>query len=109
GDLGFPVSLNLLANVPVDERHLVASGIVGAFKGIWRESWGPRLEYILYNAVSALLDCTDTTLLGVNRMLTDDKYRAAVVRQVKDPFIQAFWAEEYEGYDQRFQREAIAP
>jgi hypothetical protein len=49
-DLDFPVGLNLLANVPADERHLVASGIVGAFKSIWRESWGPRMEYILYNS-----------------------------------------------------------
>ena len=109
GDLEFPIGLNLLANVAPDDRHLVASGIVGAFKGIWRDSWGPRLEYILYNAVSALLDCTGTTLLGVNRMLTDAKYRDGVVSQIKDPFIRSFWAEEYAGYDPRFQREAIAP
>ena len=109
GDLEFPISLNLLANVAPDDRHLVASGIVSAFKGIWRDSWGPRLEYILYNAVSAILDCSGATLLGVNRMLTDEKYRAGVIRQIKDPFIRAFWAEEYAGYDPRFQREAIAP
>jgi hypothetical protein len=109
GDLEFPIGLNLLANVPPDDRHLVASGIVSAFKGIWRDSWGPRLEYILYNAVSALLDCRDATLLGVNRLLVDPYFRAQVIRQVKDPFIRSFWADEYEGYDERFQREAIAP
>jgi hypothetical protein len=32
-----------------------------------------------------------------------------VIRQIKDPFIRAFWAEEYEAYDERFRREAIAP
>jgi energy-coupling factor transporter ATP-binding protein EcfA2 len=109
GDLEFPTAMNLLANVPQDERHLVASGIVSAFKGIWRDSWGPRLEYILYNALMALLDCQNVSLLGVNRMLIDDRYRAWVIRQIKDPFIKSFWAEEYAGYDQRFQREAIAP
>jgi hypothetical protein len=109
GDLEFPIGLNLIANVAPDDRHLVASGIVGALKGIWRDSWGPRLEYILYNAVSALLDCENVTLLGVSRMLADPRYRARVIRQVKDPFIRAFWAEEYGGYDPRFQREAIAP
>jgi len=109
GDVEFPIGLNLLANVALDDRHLVASGIVGAFKGIWRDSWGPRLEYILYNAVSALLDCRNATLMGVNRMLTDDKFRAKVVRQINDPFIRAFWAEEYANYDERFKREAIAP
>jgi len=108
-DLEFPIGMNLLANVPIDERHLVASGIVTALKGIWRESWGPRLEYILYNAIAALLDCQGETLLGINRLLTDPNYRAGVVRQIQDPFIKVFWEEEYAGYDERFQREAIAP
>jgi hypothetical protein len=109
GDLEFPLALNLLAKVVPDERHLVASGIVEACKSIWRDSWGPRLEYILYNAISALLECQNTSLLGVNRLLTDEGYRRWVARQVKDPFIRNFWVNEYESYDIRFQREAIAP
>src|SRR5208283_2523993 len=109
GDLEFPIGLNVIGNVAPDNRHLVASGIVGAFKGIWRDSWGPRLEYILYNAVSALLECRNQTLLGVNRLLTDDHYREKVIRQITDPFIRAFWAEEFASYDERFKREAIAP
>jgi len=109
GDLEFPVGMNLLAHVTRDERHLVASGIVGACKSIWHDSWGPRLEYILYNAIAALLESENTSLLGVNRMLTDETYRAWVIRQIKDPFIRDFWQCEYAGYDPRFQREAIAP
>jgi DNA helicase HerA-like ATPase len=46
-DVEYPVAMNLLANVPKDERPLMASGIVGAFKSLWRDSWGPRMEYIL--------------------------------------------------------------
>ena len=109
GDLDFPIGLNLIANVTPDDRHLVASGIVGAFKSIWRDSWGPRLEYILYNAIAALLDCPNTSLLGVNRMLTDADYRRRIVAKVRDPFVRAFWTDEYEQYEPRFQREAIAP
>ena len=109
GDLDFPIGLNLIANVAPDDRHLVASGIVGAFKSIWRDSWGPRLEYILYNAIAALLDCPNTSLLGVNRMLTDADYRRRIVAKVRDPFVRAFWTDEYEQYEPRFQREAIAP
>jgi len=109
GDLEHPISFNPLANVPPDERHLVASGIVGAFKSIWRDSWGPRLEYILYNTIAALLDSQNVSLLGVNRMLVDDTYRAWIIRQVRDPFVRDFWLNEYEQYDARFRREAIAP
>jgi hypothetical protein len=108
-DLDHPVSLNLLANIPPDERPLVASGLVEAFKSLWRDSWGPRMEYILFNALSALLDCQNVSLLGVNRLLTEEGYRAWVIRQIKDPFIRQFWTDEFAGYDARFVREAIAP
>ena len=70
---------------------------------------GAAPEYILYNAIAALLDCPNTSLLGVNRLLTDSAYRRRITRHVRDPFVRAFWTEEYESYDARFQREAIAP
>jgi len=87
----------------------VASGVVGVFKTIWPESWGPRLEYILYAAVAALLECENVTLLGVQRMLSDVRYRAWVVKQIKDPMVRSFWVNEFENYDKRFLNEAIAP
>jgi energy-coupling factor transporter ATP-binding protein EcfA2 len=108
-DLSFHFAWNILANVREDDRPRVASGIVSAFKNVWGESWGPRLEYILYNALRALLDAEHTTILGLPKMLVDDAYRRWVVRQVKDPFIRSFWEDEFENYDQRFRREAIAP
>lgn len=108
-DLEYPVGINLFADIPFDRRHQAASGIVSSFKSIWRDSWGPRLEYILYNAVAALLDCENTTILGIPRLLTDSSYRKWVVKQVRDPFVKAFWVNEYENYDNRFMREAIAP
>ena len=109
GDLDFPVGLNLLYDVAHDDRPLVVSGVVSALKSLWPDSWGPRMEYILQNSIAALLCCENTSLLGVNRMLTDEKYRAWVVRQIDDPFIRDFWELEFAGYDARFRREAIAP
>ena len=108
-DLEYPVGINLFTEIPYHRRHQTASGIVSSFKSIWRDSWGPRLEYILYNSVAALLDCKDTTILGIPRLLTDSSYRKWVVGQVRDPFVKAFWIHEYENYEQRFMREAIAP
>lgn len=109
GDRDFPIGLNLLTQTSPEERHLVASGIVGAFKNLWPDSWGPRMEYILHNAVAALAHCPNTSLLGVNRLLTDPIYRRWVIQQVDDPFLRDFWENEYESWDARFQREAIAP
>jgi hypothetical protein len=108
-DLEYPLGFNLLGNTPPDRRHLVASGIVSAFQGIWPDFWGPRLEYILHAAVAALLHCENVSLLGVQRMLSDDRYRAWVVKQVEDPMVRAFWTSEFERYDPRFLQEAVAP
>ena len=95
--------------MPEDDRHLVASGVVSAFKSIWGESWGPRLEYILHAAISALLDCPNTSILGIQRMLVDDQYRGWVVKQIKDPAVRAYWTQEFSGYDKRLRAEAIGP
>jgi Type IV secretion-system coupling protein DNA-binding domain len=108
-DLQFPIGLNLLADVAPDARHLVASGIVSSFKSIWRDSWGPRMEYILTNSLMALLECQNVSLLGVNRLLTDCRYRGWVLKQVRDPMVRSFWLGEFAQYDPRFLREAIAP
>lgn len=108
-DTEHPIGFNLLGQVAADKRHLVASGIVSVFKSIWAEFWGPRLEYILYAAVAAILDCENVSLLSVQRMLTDARYRAWVVKQVKDPVVRSFWLNEFEGYEKKFLQEAIAP
>lgn len=106
-DPEFAVGLNILAGG--GDCHLVASGLVTALKAIWRDSWGPRLEYILYSTVAALLECENVSLLGVQRMLWDPRYRVWVVKQVKDPMVRSFWVNEFEEYDRRFLNEVIAP
>ena len=103
-----PLGINLFRAM-ADDWPVVTSGIVSAFKKFWGDSWGPRLEYILYGTVAALLQCDNASLLGVGRMLHDARYRRWVVKQVKDPMIRGFWIDEFENYDRRFLQEAISP
>src|SRR5262249_29973685 len=51
-----PIGFNPLSAVPDDLKPIVADGVVSAVRHVWPESWGPRLDYILTNAVRALLD-----------------------------------------------------
>ena len=108
-DAEHPPAMNLLAGVPPGRRHLAVSGIVGAMKGVWRDSWGPRLEYLLGNAVAALVEAGGETLLGIGRMFTDERYRARIVGRVKDPVVRGFWERELAGWDRRFLAEAASP
>jgi hypothetical protein len=109
GDLARPVGLTLLPRVPPDAAHLVVSGVLSAFRGIWGSSWGPRLEYILGHALAALLDHGGLTILALPRLLSDDTFRERVAAKVKDPVVRAIWRDEYAGYERRFRLEAIAP
>lgn len=112
-DLSHPVGFNLLERVAPDDRPLVASNIVSTFKHIWGESWGPRLEYVLYNTVAALLDFPlargGVSLLGVPRMFTDPAYRARIVREIQDARVRSFWEQEFAGYSPQFASEVVSP
>ena len=108
-DMEFPFAFNIFESVNDAERHLVASGLLGVFKKLWAESWGPRLEYLLNNAIMALLEYPDSTILGVMRILVDKEFRKDVVEYIKDPVIKSFWINEYAKYPDKFQQEAIAP
>lgn len=109
GDMDWSIAFNVMEAVDPRYKHLVASGLIGVFKKIWADSWGPRLEYVLRNAILALLDYPGSTLLGIMRMLVDKSFRKKVIDKIKDPVVKSFWVEEYSKYPDRFQAEAIAP
>jgi hypothetical protein len=100
---------NPLSGIPEAERATTAANIVSAFKNIWANTWGARLEYILGHSIRLLLDTRDQTLLGLPRLLVDDDYRHRLVVRCQDPVVRAFWLTEYVAYDSRFRNEAIAP
>lgn len=108
-DQDFPISFNVMEKVDPAYRHLVASGLVGVFKKLWADSWGPRLEYILRNAVLALLEHPNSTLLGVMRILVDKKYQKEVVGSITDPVVRSFWVDEFTKWNERVLQEVIAP
>ncbi len=107
-DTEYPVSFNVMEDVDPSKRYLVANGLMNAFKKIWVDAWSARMEYILNNILLALLEYPDSTLLGVNRMLSDKDYRDLVVANVKDASVKAFWVDEFAKYGDRYMQEAGA-
>lgn len=105
-DMESPISFNVMEDVGPDKRHLVVSGLMSTFKKIWVDAWSARMEYILSNTLLALLEYPGSTLLGVNRMLSDKEYRNAVVANVKDPSVKSFWVDEFAKYNERYMQEA---
>lgn len=109
GDRGYPIAFNPLALHRADDRSLVASNVLSAFKKLYAHFWGPRMEYIFHNVLLALLELPDVTLLSVVRMLSDARYRADIVGRIDDPAVRAFWMQEFTAMHPKLQAEAIAP
>ena len=107
-DINMPIAFNIMEEVDPDYRHLIAGGLMGVFKKIWPDVWSSRMEYILNNAVLALLEIKGSTLLGINRLLSDADWRKEVLEDVHDPVVKAFWTKEFSRYSQRYETEATA-
>jgi energy-coupling factor transporter ATP-binding protein EcfA2 len=106
-DTDHPISFNVLESVDPQKRHLVSSGLMSTFKKIWEDAWSARMEYILTNTLLALLEAPGSTLLGVNRMLSDKEYRKEILTHVQDPSVKAFWVKEFANYTERMAAEAV--
>ncbi|MCK9369015.1 type IV secretion system DNA-binding domain-containing protein [Candidatus Dojkabacteria bacterium] len=106
-----PIGFNLLELKDASQRDLVVDGVVEVFKKQFEYSWGPRLQYLLANAIATCLEAQGTTILSVMRILNDKNYRKFILKQVKDPILYKFWEEEYQqmSTNSRLVTEAIAP
>jgi len=108
-DRDYHIGFNVMEMNDPKYKHLVASGLMGIFTKIWANAWSSRMEYILNNAILALLDTPDSTLLGIPRLLVDKDYRQMIINNLKDPVVKSFWTHEYEQWRDQFRNEAIAP
>jgi Helicase HerA, central domain/TraM recognition site of TraD and TraG len=108
-DASQTLGFNPLETEPPLKRPLAASGLVEVFKKNWADSWGPRLEYILRNALLALLDQPEATLADVLRLFNEPAYRRNAANRCWNQQVRDFWLKEFENYPKTFRLEAIAP
>ena len=104
-ELGF----NPLLSIPPNRRPLVASEILEAFKKIWIDSWGPRLEHFLRQGLLCLLDQPSATLADMLRLFDEPTYRKRAAGRVSNPHVRQFWLSEYETYPARLRADATSP
>lgn len=91
-DIEYPIGLSPFHNVPSHKRHLVVENLVLSFQHFWRDSWGPRLEYLLDNTVRTVLELKNGTLVHVYRMLTDPRFGKRMLSQTNLPKkLRDFW------------------
>jgi Type IV secretion-system coupling protein DNA-binding domain len=108
-DKEWPIAFNMLEDIDPELRPLIASGLIGIFKKIFWESWGPRLEHILRNTIMALLEAPNSTLISIPLMLTSEAFRSKVIARITDPVVRNFWVNEFAQFTPSQRVEAINP
>ena len=111
---GFP-GINLLDARIFADRDRTADSVVRVARGLW-EQWGPRMQSILEQTVKTLHEANTQlepedqhTILDGLRLLSDEHFRADVLRLVTDPFLLEWWARDFGGWRREYRAEALAP
>ena len=108
-DIERPVGFNPLARVPPERRALASAGIVSAFRDLFGESWGPRLEHFLFNGIAALLEQPRASLIDLPLLFTNEAFREHATARLGDRMTRRFWREEYPSYDRKYRADAAGP
>lgn len=108
-DEKFPIAFNPLEEVPSALKMRVTIGFLEIFKKLFGSNWTDRLEHVLRYTVLALLDSPNTTVLSIMKMLTDKNYRQYIIKNIEDDVVKNFWVNEFAGWSEKFDAEAITP
>jgi hypothetical protein len=94
GDRDHPPALNVLESSGLREAELLAGELLTSLKRLFQGSseFGPRMEYILRQAIRTLLLCSgEKTLRDIPHLLSDKTYRVQVLETVEDVDLRYFW------------------
>src|SRR5438132_6725427 len=102
-----PPGLNVLAG---DDADLVTDQLVGIFRRVYEQFWGPRTDDILRAALLTLLASgPGATLADVPRLLSDERFREQLLAELDDPVgLEPFW-EWYEQLAEPMRAQATGP
>ena len=109
-DSSQPYGYNPVSHVVPEKRALAASGMLEVFHKYWGDkAWGQRMEYIFRNALLAILELPNVTLLDLVELLRNDTYRTSILPKITNEQVRLFWKNEYPQYSKRYRTESIAP
>lgn len=103
-----PVGINPLRG---SSRHtsLTADSILAVFKQLSGDAWGPRTEDVLMSALLTLARHPGATLPMLPALLTDERFRRSLIRNLTDQVgLGSFWAS-YEAMSPQMRAQVIAP
>jgi hypothetical protein len=94
-----PLGFNILEAKDSNQKDLIVNEVVQILQKLAArlnpESIGPMFEHYLRNALLALVEDPNATLLDVPRMFVDEKFRNTVLEKNTNPTVLQFWQQEF--------------
>lgn len=108
-DEQFPFCFNPLDIKSNESKQVLAKWFIDIFHKFFWANWNPKLEHVLRMIFLALLDKPKSTIFDMVRALTDKDFRYDMIEYIKDDVVRNFWTNEFAGWSQQFNTEAIMP
>ncbi len=108
-DEAHPFCFNPLTVEPWESKQILAKGFIDIFKKFFGANWNSKLEHVLRMLFLGLLDVPKSTVFDMIRALTDKDFRYVMIEHIKDDVVRNFWTNEFAGWSQQFNSEAIMP
>jgi hypothetical protein len=89
-DEKYTVAFNPLEKLEGVSPAEIAAELVEAFKKIWFDAWGARMEDLLRNTLIALIEA-ELTLTDLPRFLIDEDFRENVLERVEHPIAKRYF------------------
>lgn len=93
-----PVGMNMLEANTEQEKHFVATYIVGLMYKLYDPHKtgiiGPRFEHAIRNAMLTVMSEPGSTFMEVVRVLTDANFVQELLPKVQDPVVRRYWTDQ---------------
>ncbi len=93
-----PIGMNMLEASSEQEKHFVATYIVGLMYKLYDPHKtgiiGPRFEHAIRNAMLTVMSEPGSTFMEVVRVLTDANFVQELLPKVSDPVVRRYWTDQ---------------
>ncbi len=93
-----PMGLNMLEANTEEQKHFVATSIVGLMYKLYDPMKtgiiGPRFEHAVRNAMLTVMAEPGNTFVEIVRVLTDSSFVQQLLPKVNDPIIRRYWTDQ---------------
>jgi hypothetical protein len=107
-DVDHPPSFNPMIPIRPELKVRVLLSFLDTFKKVFGAQWSDKMDHVLRYAINALLNIPGASVVSLRRLLSDDQFRAEVVKRSTDEAVRRFWEVEFPSRRQEFEEGPVS-